>query len=321
MTLSPDVSVVIPTFNRPQLLERAVASALAQTHRNIEVIVVVDGRDEESSRLLASIGDKRLRVMVPPHNLGNAGARNMGVQLARARWVAFLDDDDVWMESKLELQLQTAVKSLHRFPIVACQLIARSETQDFHWPRRHPRAGEPLSEYLFCRSTPYTGEGLIVTSAIFTARELLMRVPFRNDLPRYVDPDWLLRAVKEEGTGVEFVKHVEPLAVWHIERGRKRITNSKDWRFSLDYARRNRSLFTRRAYAAFLLHVVSHTAGSQRAWLSLFPLVWESIRDGKPVPVDLLSHAANYLLPDELRRSAAERFARRRPFTRRLTPT
>jgi glycosyltransferase involved in cell wall biosynthesis len=310
MNAQPDVSVVIPTYHRPELLARAVDCALNQTLRSIEVIVVVDGRDEQSRVVLAGVDDSRLRELVPPRRLGNAGARNAGVQMARARWVAFLDDDDLWMESKLELQLRVANQSIHRYPIVACPLIARSETQDFLWPRRRPRANEALCEYLFCRSTPYTGEGLIVTSAIFAARELLLRVRFRDDLPRYVDPDWLLRADKVEGSGVEFVSGDEPLAVWHIERGRNRITNAKDWEFSLDYARRNRDLFTKRAYAAFILHVVSHTAGAQRAWKAWLPLLLESLR-GRPAPVDLISHAGNFMLPDGLRRGAAERFARR----------
>jgi glycosyltransferase involved in cell wall biosynthesis len=312
MSPQPDVSVVIPTCERPTLLARAVGCALNQTLRSIEVIVVVDGRDQPSRDVLAAIDDPRLRELVPPRRLGNAGARNAGVEMARGRWVAFLDDDDLWMESKLELQLRVARQSIHRYPIVACHLVARSETQDFLWPRRRPRVNEALCEYLFCRSTPYTGEGLIVTSVIFAPRELLLRVRFRDDLPRYVDPDWLLRADLVEGSGVEFVPDDEPLAVWHIERGRSRITNSKDWRFSLEYARRNRHLFTKRAYAAFILHIVSHTAAAQHAWRAWLPLVFESLRGGRPAPVDLMSHAGNFLLPDEMRRGAAERFARRR---------
>jgi glycosyltransferase involved in cell wall biosynthesis len=320
MSTRPDVSVVIPTCERPTLLARAVECALAQTLRSIEVIVVVDGKDQQSRDVLAAVKDPRLRELVPPRRLGNAGARNAGVEMARGRWVAFLDDDDLWMESKLERQLRAATQSVHRYPIVACHLIARSETQDFLWPRRRPRASEALCEYLFCRSTPYTGEGLIVTSVIFAPRELLLNVPFRDDLPRYVDPDWLLRADMVDGTGVEFVPEDEPLAVWHIERGRSRITNSKDWRFSLDYARRNRNLFTKRAYAAFILHIVSHTAAAQHAWSAWLPLVLESLRGGRPAPVDLLSHTGNFLLPDDVRRGAAERFARRRQFIGRSAP-
>lgn len=311
MSTAPRVSVVIPTHHRPDLVVRAAQSALAQTMGDLEVIAIVDGRDDATRASLSAVTDPRLRVIVPPERLGNAGARNAGVVEARARWVAFLDDDDLWMPAKLERQLAIAESSARRYPIVACRLIARSESQDFLWPRRLPRTGEPLSEYLFCRSTPYTGEGLIVTSTIFTARDLLTRVPFDNELPRYVDADWLLRADAVPGSGVEFAPGEEPLAVWHIERRRARITNTKDWKFSLTYARRNRHRFTERSYAAFLLHVVSHTAGRQHAYRAWWPLLVESVRHGRPAPVDLLSHAGNFLVPDRVRRLIAEGFARR----------
>lgn len=312
MSSIPRVSVVIPTYHRPDLVVRAIQSALAQSIGDLEVVAIVDGPDDETQAALSTVTDSRLRVIVAPERLGNAGARNAGVTEARARWVAFLDDDDLWMPAKLERQLAVAEVSGHRYPVVACKLIGRSESQDFHWPRRLPRLGEPLSEYLFCRSTPYAGEGLIVTSTIFTARDLLLQVPFDDSLPRYVDIDWLLRADALPGSEVRFVQGEEPLAVCHIERGRSRLTNVKDWEFSLAYARRHRHLFTDRSYAAFLLHVVSHTAGAQHAYGAWLPLLLESVRQGRPALVDLLSHVGNFLVPNGLRRRIAERFARRR---------
>jgi glycosyltransferase involved in cell wall biosynthesis len=74
VTAQPDVSVVIPTHSRPVLLTRAVESALRQTLENVEVIVIVDGRDQESQAVLARAGDARVRVHVPPRSLGS-GAR------------------------------------------------------------------------------------------------------------------------------------------------------------------------------------------------------------------------------------------------------
>jgi glycosyltransferase involved in cell wall biosynthesis len=67
---SPLVSVVIPIYLRPTLVLRAIGSALAQTVKDIEVIVMVDGRDDESRRALATIEDCRLAVMVPYQHLG-----------------------------------------------------------------------------------------------------------------------------------------------------------------------------------------------------------------------------------------------------------
>jgi glycosyltransferase involved in cell wall biosynthesis len=309
MGAPPRVSAIIPTWGRPDLVVRAVRSALGQTLRELEAIVVVDGGDAVTERALAGLFDERLRVVVPPRHLGNADARNTGLAHARADWIAFLDDDDEWLPAKLEVQLAAAESSSQRWPIVTCAMIARSETQEFVWPRRAPRPGEPLSEYFFCRRTPFTGEGMVINSAVLAPRELLERVPFRSGLERHVDPDWLLRAAAA-GAVLELVRHPEPLVVWHVETNRSRITNRRDWRYSLAWASENRTLFTRRGYAAFLLHVVSASAAAQRAAGAFPRLLAEAAWHGKPAAVDVASHVANFLLPRPVQRGLAGAYAR-----------
>src|SRR5687768_2514241 len=91
---NPAVSVVIPTRARPELVRRAVRSALDQTLRDIEVVVVVDGPDPPTRQTLADIDDSRLRVVELAERGGAPAARNAGVRHARGRWTALLDDDD-----------------------------------------------------------------------------------------------------------------------------------------------------------------------------------------------------------------------------------
>lgn len=284
MTTSPLVSVVIPTYLRPVLVLRAIQSALAQTVKDIEVIVIVDGRDDETRRALATIEDCRLAVIVPDRQLGNANARNAGIGSARARYVAFLDDDDEWLPRKLELQLGTAERSRWKYPIVTCRMIARSESSDAIWPRRAPRQCEPFSEYFFCRRTPFTGEGMVINSAVLTSSELMLRVPFRIGLERHVDPDWLMRAALVPDVGLELVQESEPLLIWHIEHDRPRITTRYDWQRSLAYARANIELFTPRGYAAFVLHVVGSAAAAQNDGRAFFLLLKEAFNRGRPAP-------------------------------------
>ncbi len=200
--IEPLVSVVIPTFNRSHLVARAVRSALTQTLSTIEVIVVLDGPDEATSEVLRRIDDPRLRVEILPMHLGAGDTMNTGVALAESRWVAFLDDDDEWFPRKLEIQFRTAEQSHYLYPIISCRLIARSEEGDFIWPRRFPKPGESISEYMFCRTSPFWGEGLVQNSTIFTTKELLQKVPFENNLPRHQDFDWLLKTGAREGVGL-----------------------------------------------------------------------------------------------------------------------
>jgi glycosyltransferase involved in cell wall biosynthesis len=303
--VNPLVSVVIPTYNRPPLVVRAVQSALEQTLDAIEVIVIIDGPDEATLKFLLQIDDSRLRVKMLPSRLGTGEARNAGVKDTRSRWVAFLDDDDEWFPKKLEMQLQIAQQSRHLYPIISCRLIARNESGDLIWPRRFPRSNEILSEYLFCRNSLFVGEGIVQTSTILTMKELLQKVPYRGDLQTHEDWDWLLRASTIEGVGLEFVPGPEPLTIWNIEENRRRISHTTDWRYSLSWVQANRHLITPRAYTSFIMTSVSWTAKRRREWKAFWLLPWEAYQNGKPSIIDVLVHLGIWMIPQKLRQRIA----------------
>src|ERR1700756_285138 len=102
----PEVAVVIPTYNRPQLLRRAVASAVDQEHVTPEVIVVDDGSTPPVTS--SDLPDGVVVAHTGASGGGVARARNLGVRQARARWVAFLDDDDWWAPDHLARLLAAA---------------------------------------------------------------------------------------------------------------------------------------------------------------------------------------------------------------------
>jgi len=101
--LMPEVSVIIPTYNRAGMLGDAVGSVLGQTFRDYELIVVDDGSSDDTPRLLASWADKITALRT--RRQGVAAARNYGVSNSAGRYLAFLDSDDLWLPEKLECQL------------------------------------------------------------------------------------------------------------------------------------------------------------------------------------------------------------------------
>lgn len=103
--LAPRVSVVMPTHNRGGMLERAVASVLAQTHSDLELIVVDDGSTDNTAAVLSSVDDARLVCIRLEQRSGAAVARNTGIRRARGELVAFQDSDDHWLPTKLARQL------------------------------------------------------------------------------------------------------------------------------------------------------------------------------------------------------------------------
>jgi GT2 family glycosyltransferase len=299
--VTPLVSVIIPTVGRPDHVVGATRSALGQSLQAVEVVVVVDGLNEATTSALAEIDDPRLRVFELASRTGPGGARNVGVAESRGEWVAFLDDDDLWDPHKLEIQLEAARSSGHDLPVIACREVARGGGRSEIWPRRLPEPGEHLSEYLLARRGLFWGEGTVHTSTWFTRRELLERVPFRQDLKKHEDWDWLLRAADRAGAAVTFVP--ESLAVRSVDEGRPRASRSLDWRFGLAHIRecRELELVTPRAYASFLLTILSAEAAEERSAGALWALPWEATRRGRPRPVDLLVCLGNFLLPRGLR--------------------
>ena len=105
--MKPLVSVIIPTHNRATLVQRAIKSALTQTHDEVEVIVVDDGSsDRTAEQLEASFGSDSRVALLRTSNRGVAAARNTGLERATGSHIAFLDSDDEWFPWKLDFQLQ-----------------------------------------------------------------------------------------------------------------------------------------------------------------------------------------------------------------------
>lgn len=98
------VSVIIPTYNRSQLLQEAIDSVLNQTYRNFEIIVVDDGSTDDTEQKISRYGSDVLYVK--QRNAGVNAARNMAIALTQSEYIALLDNDDLWLDFKLELQIK-----------------------------------------------------------------------------------------------------------------------------------------------------------------------------------------------------------------------
>ncbi len=106
----PFFTVVIPTHNRSILLKRAVESVLSQTFEDFELIVIDDHSTDDTASVVKSFTDPRIRYLINQRTKGACGARNTGIFSAKGKWVAFLDDDDVWLPEKLKYQYEVDKK-------------------------------------------------------------------------------------------------------------------------------------------------------------------------------------------------------------------
>lgn len=116
----PTVSVVLPTQNRAEMLKRAVESVLAQTYQDLELVIVDDGSTDDTDEVIASFQDPRIRVLRHQKARGASAARNTGIAHSNGELIAFLDDDDEWLPTKLEKQEPVLMQAPKTVGLVYC---------------------------------------------------------------------------------------------------------------------------------------------------------------------------------------------------------
>jgi glycosyltransferase involved in cell wall biosynthesis len=124
MRPSPLVSVIVPTHNRARFLPEALGGALQQTYPHVEILVVDDGSTDETPMVMSRF-DAKVQY-VRQENSGVSAARNRGIRLAKGEYIAFLDDDDVWLPQKLERQLSRFAEDA-RVGVVGCAFYLTDE--------------------------------------------------------------------------------------------------------------------------------------------------------------------------------------------------
>ncbi|HEU0014789.1 MAG TPA: glycosyltransferase family 2 protein [Longimicrobium sp.] len=208
--MQPVFSVVVPTYNRPAMLRRAVSSVLAQTFADFEVIVVDDASPGGPPLLEPGPADPRVRVIRNERNLGAGASRNAGIRAARGRYISFLDDDDEYLDSFLASTHRTLEGAAGDVGMSWCSVRSiqyasggPTEARTRTYPTEYPSTAELVTAMM----TIGTGFGVTVKSACL--REL---GGFDGDLRLVEDTDLFLKLL-EAGyfpvivPGVHVVRH------------------------------------------------------------------------------------------------------------------
>jgi glycosyltransferase involved in cell wall biosynthesis len=211
MSDSPLVSVVVPTYNRVQLIGETVESILTQQYDNLELIVVCDGCTDGTERFVNSLADPRVKVVAQENSGGPARPRNAGVACARGEYVAFCDDDDLWMPEKL----RTQVTLMERDP---CAALCYAGGVTFgngaeSFLRNRLKRGPRRNHF---RALLYSN--FILNSSVLVRRSTLAEVgPFNVDKRLHGTEDyemWLRIAHTRKLVGID-----EPLVRYRVHRG------------------------------------------------------------------------------------------------------
>lgn len=186
------ISVIIPTYNRANLVPLAINSVLAQTHPAAEIIVVDDGSAQDMREVLAEYGSK-IQV-IRQTNTGLSGARNTGIRAARHDWIAFLDDDDEHAPDRLA----RAAESISRYPkatVHACNTAIVAESGTAPEMDLFKMRGMAATEWMeVARPLPWVLRGCFFSQSMVIRRQALEEIGlFRKTF--YEDMDLFVRLV------------------------------------------------------------------------------------------------------------------------------
>lgn len=201
------VSVIIPTFNRANVIKRAIESALNQTYENIEIIIIDDGSMDNTDAIIGEIMDDRIRYYKNGSNVGPSEARNIGVQYARGEWIAFLDSDDEWFPDKLERQIEKYKED--DYGLVYCPYMYSKDSREFQTPSKNLKK-EEVEGYIY---TSILRNNTIGTPTILMKKDVFQSCGgFDKEIKAFEDWDLALAVAKDFKIG--YVS--EPLVKAHF---------------------------------------------------------------------------------------------------------
>ena len=216
-SMQPLVTVIIPTYNRAELLTRALNSVINQTYANLEIIVVDDASTDETQLIMSSMIDKRMIYIRHDVNQRGSAARNTGIRAATGEFIAFLDDDDEYMLDKIKILVEVLSKTDPEIGIAysRVKMVRDGKIVGFHPKYDGPRSTDPGNIFL-----EFLGRPMFASTATLIKRHAL--VLYDEVLPRWQDVDFHLRILqKHKAVFVDIVT-----AIWNIDDNRHRISTN-----------------------------------------------------------------------------------------------
>jgi hypothetical protein len=210
--------------------------------------------------------------------------------------VCFLDDDDEWLPEKLATQW-AHVRSCggDERTVYATGVEWRTDDLTLRYPRREPRPGEPVAEYLFVRTQP--GEGMLAVPTLMLRRELAVAHPMPEHLGTHEEYDWFLDLEK---AGCSYSVVLTPLTIVHAPSVRASVSTRATWHTSLSWALRRREDLGDRAFSAFCLTDVARAAqrnGGVRVLLAIAALAFSA----RPSVFEVARFVVTCLVPQHVR--------------------
>jgi glycosyltransferase involved in cell wall biosynthesis len=191
---TPTVSVVIPTYNRANLVTRAIKSVLSQTYKDFEIIVVDDASTDHTGEVVEELQRQHSRIRYIKHkeNIGGAAARNTGIRASRGKYIAFQDSDDEWFPEKLKKQMDIFETASYKIGVVYTGFWREENDERIYIPFNWIKQKEgDIHEEIFQEGNYITTQAAVVRKECFEKAGM-----FNESLPRLQDWELWLRISK-----------------------------------------------------------------------------------------------------------------------------
>ncbi len=211
----PKVSVIIVTYNRPQLLPLAIKSVLGQTYQDFEILIIDNGIEQPAKKILAGLDDSRIKYLPQIENTDCSGGKNIGIKYAIGEFVAFLDDDDIWLPEKLELQVKALEQATSEVGFCFTAITEVRDEGEIH--SQIPEGEDDYFEYALRRFNGFLSSTLVIKKNVFDGVGLL-----DESFPSHTDIDLIIRITKKyKGIAIN-----KPLIKMHLLSGHKQMGNN-----------------------------------------------------------------------------------------------
>ncbi|HKY80751.1 MAG TPA: glycosyltransferase family 2 protein, partial [Sphingobium sp.] len=260
---APFFSVVIPLYNRADIVGDTIRSVQAQDWQDLEIVVVDDGSRDDPAPVIRALNDPRVRY-IRQDNAGGGAARNRGIEEARGRYIAFLDSDDLFLPGKLSTMAEALAGDDGRMVLYSRMKVDRGVDRYWIRPDRGIRDDEDVGEYLFCANQ------FMQTSTMVVPTELARRVLFDPALKKGQDLDFCVRL---QGAGARFRMIERPLTIWLDASEAGRTSYVRGYETSLDWLDRCGHMLTDRARRGYRATVLAYHMAPVRPVVALRDLL------------------------------------------------
>lgn len=286
----PSVSIILATYNRAENLTDSIKSVLEQNYEDFELIVVDDGSTDDTSDVVAALGDNRIRYTSYQPNRGVAHARNVGVEIAKAELVAFQDSDDEWLPGKLATQVEAILNAGPGVGVVYTDMIWREGYgKEYAWRSPTVARGRLMSSSP--GSLDYQVLKVGIVSALVRKGCIQEAGGFDESLKRFEDLDLFIRLAFL----CDFMHIKEPMVIYNHSTGVS-SNPENECLARLALLDKYESLISREGpFLAYQYYLIGLCHLKSKRFHEALAFFWKAVRRNPGKVFVLISHMASQL--------------------------